>query len=340
MCTRVLYQGTEDVVLTARGMDWNDDMRSNMVILPRNVQYISHVGKNPITWTSKYGSVAVFGYNAGGTDGINEKGLAVNLLYLVESDYGNDPQAQDLCIVQWVQFSLDLFATVAEAVEYYRTTKLNIVSGTLPNGRSASMHLSVSDSSGDSAIFEYQNGKLQVHHNRNYTVMTNSPPYNEQLSLSNYWKNINGMTFLPGSISAADRFVRTTFFLNIIPKSVDKNYISALPEQTYHQQAIASVLGVIRSAGVPLGIQDPEKPNISSTLWRTLSDHKSMVYYFDSATSPSIFWVDMKNIDFANITSAMMLPNIQSQLYAGDMSHGFVKYTLPSAQEINQLIKF
>ena len=65
-----------------------------------------------------------------------------------------------------------------------------------------------------------------------------------------------------------------------------------------------------------------------------------MVYYFDSATSPSIFWVDMKNIDFANITSAMMLPNIQSQLYAGDMSHGFVKYTLPSAQEINQLIKF
>ena len=91
---------------------------------------------------------------------------------------------------------MDLFATVAEAVEYYRTTKLNIVSGTLPNGRSASMHLSVSDSSGDSAIFEYQNGKLQVHHNRNYTVMTNSPPYNEQLSLSNYWKNINGMTFL------------------------------------------------------------------------------------------------------------------------------------------------
>ncbi len=105
----------------------------------------------------------------------------------------------------------------------------------LPNDRSASMHLSISDSSGDSAIFEYLDGKLSIHHNRDYTVMTNSPKYEEQLALCQYWKNINGMSFS----------------INAIPKNVDKNYITALPDKSYHQQVLASVSGVIRAAGVP-----------------------------------------------------------------------------------------
>ena len=57
MCTRILYQGSEDLVITGRGMDWNEDMASNIVILPRNTQYTSYAGNNPLSWTSKYGSV-------------------------------------------------------------------------------------------------------------------------------------------------------------------------------------------------------------------------------------------------------------------------------------------
>ncbi|HEY5206095.1 MAG TPA: linear amide C-N hydrolase [Roseiarcus sp.] len=36
-------------------------------------------------------------------------------------------------------------------------------------------HLALADASGDSAIFEYISGKLVIHHDRKYTVMTNSP---------------------------------------------------------------------------------------------------------------------------------------------------------------------
>ena len=340
MCTRILYQGTENLVITGRGMDWNEDLSSNVVIFPRNIEYSSYAGKNPITWTSKYGSVTTFGYQAGAADGMNEKGLVANLLYLVESNYGQIPQAKDLCIVQWVQFTLDLFATVAEAVSFYQSIPINILPGTLPNGRSGSMHLSLSDASGDSSIFEYIDGKIYIHHDRKYTVMTNSPIYSEQLALCSYWKDINGMKFLPGTITAADRFVRTSFFLNAIPKTVDKNYITALPGQSYHQQALASTLGVIRSAGVPLGIQDPDKPNISSTIWRTVSDHKNLVYYFDSATVPSIFWVNMKKIDFAQLKSAKSLPNAQSHIYSGDMSQEFVDFKYPTAEFINSVMTF
>ena len=78
---------------------------------------------------------------------------------------------------------------------------------TLPNGKKAAGHLSLADASGDSAIFEYLGGKLIIHHNRKYTVMTNSPTFDQQLAIDAYWKGINGLNFQPGTISSADRFV-------------------------------------------------------------------------------------------------------------------------------------
>ncbi len=100
MCTRILYQGSENLVITGRSMDWNEDMASNIVLLPKDVDYKSYMGKNPISWKSKYGSIVTFGYHMGAADGMNEKGLAVNALYLAESNYSNNPKFQDLCIVQ------------------------------------------------------------------------------------------------------------------------------------------------------------------------------------------------------------------------------------------------
>jgi penicillin V acylase-like amidase (Ntn superfamily) len=44
---------------------------------------------------------------------------------------------------------------------------------------------------------------------------------------------------------------------------------------------------------VPLGISTPDQPNISSTIWRTVSDQKNLIYYFDSATRPNTFWVSI-----------------------------------------------
>ena len=75
------------------------------------------------------------------------------------------------------------------------------------------------------------------------------------------------------------------------PQKLDPHTITAVPGGTYENQPVASVLCVVRSIGVPLGIVHPSKPNISSTLWRTVHDHKKKVLFFDSATSPNTFWV-------------------------------------------------
>ena len=45
----------------------------------------------------------------------------------------------------------------------------------MPDGsRLATLHLSISDATGDCAIFEYVGGKLTVYHSKEYKVMTNS----------------------------------------------------------------------------------------------------------------------------------------------------------------------
>lgn len=288
-CTRAVYLGPENTIITVRSMDWMSDLGSNLWAFPRGMQRDGATGPNSIRWTSKYGSVVASAFEAGTADGMNERGLVANLLYLAEAEYvkpSPDDERLPLAISAWAQYVLDNYGTVAEAVASLRGEPFYVVTTMTPDGKKGSLHLAISDSTGDSAIFEYIDGKLVIHHGRQHQVMTNSPIYDQQLALNSYWEQIGGTTMLPGTNRAADRFVRTSFYINAIPKTAT------------NREAVASAFSVIRNASVPLGISTPGQPNISSTLWRTVSDHKNKRYYFESTRSPNIFWVDLEDMDF------------------------------------------
>lgn len=198
-CTRAVYLGSDGVVITGRSMDWAEDMSSNMWVFPRGMERDGTAGPDSPSWVSKYGSVITAGYDVGTADGMNEKGLVANLLYLAESDYGKVDDKPPLSISLWAQYALDNFATVDEAVKKLRVEPFRIIAPSLPNGKPAQLHLSLSDASGDSAIFEYIDGELVIHHGREYQVMTNSRQFSDQLALNAYWQSIGGLTFLPGT---------------------------------------------------------------------------------------------------------------------------------------------
>ena len=313
-CTRVVYQGNKDMVITGRTMDWKEDTRSNIWIFPRGMERNGEVGKDPMRWKSKYGSVVTSAYDICSTDGMNEKGLVANLFWLAESSYPQwNGEKPALSIAAWVQYMLDNFATVSEAVSEIEKNTFDVVSDMMPDGtRMATLHLSISDATGDNAIFEYIDGKLNIHHNRSYQVMTNSPVFDQQLALDDYWKTIGGTTFLPGTNRAADRFVRASFYINAIPKTEDT------------RTALASVFSVIRNTSVPFGISTPDQPNISSTRWRTVSDQKDKVYYFESTLYPNVFWVDFKDVDFSEKASVKKLNLLDGKTYAGNTAKDFV----------------
>jgi len=315
-CTRVVYLGPGERIITARSMDWRTDIGTNLWILPRGVERTGETGDNTMSWTARYGSVVATAYDIASADGLNEAGLSANLLWLVESEYAewDGTGSPGLAISLWAQYMLDNFATVAEAVEDARRGEYVVVSDAMPGeDRLATLHLSLSDASGDSAIFEYVGGELVIHHNRDYQVMTNSPTFDRQLALAEYWSEIGGTVMLPGTNRAADRFARASFYVNAIPQTADR------------RDATASMFGVIRNVSVPYGITTEDQPNISSTRWRTVVDHKDRLYYFESALSPNVFWVDLTRIDFSEETGskALMLGPDQARTYSGEVSAAF-----------------
>ncbi|HWK64051.1 MAG TPA: linear amide C-N hydrolase [Rhizobiaceae bacterium] len=315
-CTRLVYLGPNDNVITARSMDWKNDVASNLWIFPRGMKRNGMAGPNSLEWTSKYGSVIASGYDVSTTDGVNEAGLAANVLWLVESEYPKFDQSKPgLTIAAWAQYVLDNFATVQEAVTALEAEPFTIVTDNVPGeDRLTTLHLSMSDATGDSAIVEYIGGKQVIHHDRKYQVMTNSPIFEEQLALNEYWRRIGGTVFLPGTNRASDRFARASFYVDAIPKNENPN------------RALASVFSVIRNVSVPFGITTPNEPNISSTRWRSVVDHKRKLYFFESALTPNTFWVDLKAIDFSPETGKVKkldLGENQDHTFSGDATDRF-----------------
>ena len=313
MCTRAVYSGTNGMVATGRSMDWKTEMHSNIWAFPRGMERNGETGENSLRWTSRYGSVVTSAFEIASTDGINEKGLVANLLWLPDTQYpARDKSKPGLTIAAWVQYMLDNFATVEEAVSYIKEGSFQVLSEMMPDGsRLATLHLSVSDATGDSAIFEYAGAKLMVYHDKEYKVMTNSPTYDKQLALNEYWKSIGGLTFLPGTNRASDRFARASFYINAVPKTDNERI------------AIASVFSVIRNTSVPYGISTPQSPEISTTQWRTVSDSKNLVYFFESSLTPNTFWVCLHDLDFSKDEPVLKLPIADGEIYHGNTAKEF-----------------
>lgn len=311
-CTRAVYLGPEGQTVTGRSMDWQEDMRTNLWLFPRGMARDGGLDRGALEWTSLHGSIVASVYEGATADGMNEKGLVANLLYLAESEYpaADDPRPA-VTICAWTQYVLDRFATVAEAVAELRKETFRVVAIDAPNGRPGLVHLAISDPSGDSAIFEYVGGRLRIHHGRQYQVMTNSPTFDEQIALNRYWQEIGGTVMLPGTNRAADRFARASFYINACRQSADP------------RESVADVFSVMRNVGVPRGITTPDKPNISSTIWRTVSDQKRRWYFFESTFSPSVVWVRCGDLDFAPGSGVRKLQLDGQPDRAGDQTDEF-----------------
>ncbi|WP_427873770.1 linear amide C-N hydrolase [Flavobacterium sp. MMS24-S5] len=319
-CTRVVYEGLNGTIITARSMDWRGEIPANLWIFPRGIERAGEAGTSSIKWKSKYGSVITSSWDIASSDGMNEKGLVGNLLWLVESQYPafeKNGKVKGLAVSLWLQYVLDNFSTVAETVSALEKNDFVIASSHIPGTNIfATVHLSISDSSGDNAIFEYINGKLVIHHDRKYVTMANSPIFDQQLAINAYWKGIPGTIMLPGTNRAADRFVRASYYIDAIPKTDNT------------RTALASVFGVIRNCSVPLGISSETEPNISSTRWRTVADQKNLVYYFDNVLNPNVIWVEFSKIDFSEKGKIKKLSLANNENYAGDSLLNF-KETKP-----------
>lgn len=311
-CTRAVYLGPDNLVITGRTMDWKEDIMSNLYLFPRGMERVSYDKGDALSWTSKYGSIVAGAYDIGVCEGMNEQGLVASLLFLPESIYTRPNDTRPVMgIGIWTQYVLDNFATVREAVEELRKETFRIDAPHLPNGSASTLHMAITDARGNTAVLEYIEGNLVIHEGKDYQVMTNSPRYDLQLAVNDYWKEVGGLNMLPGTNRSSDRFVRASFYIQAIPQTADPKI------------AVPSVLSVMRNVSVPFGISTPDKPYISSTRWRSVANQKDKVYYFDSALTPNLFWVDLKKVDFSPKNRVKKLTLTQGEIYAGEANKDF-----------------
>lgn len=288
-CTTVFSNNNSEAKIVARTVDLYTGDFPKIVVYPRGLSRTGEAGENSLSWKSKYGNVVVTEFkSSAASDGINEHGLAVHLLYLTGSGYEKrDNTIPAISNTLWAQYLLDNFKTVDEVVK--ATDQFQIVE-TIVFNRKWPLHLSIQDPSGDAAVIEFIDGKKIVYHGPQYTIMTNEPAYNIQLANLKRYQSFGGNLPLPGDSDPLSRFVRVATYLKTLPK----------PESV--KEAVAGVLSVIRTAMVPFGAVDTSGNKVEDawpTRWVSLADLTYKTYYFNSTTTPNIIWLDLKNLDFS-----------------------------------------
>jgi choloylglycine hydrolase len=306
-CSRVFVNDRALAKVVVRSMDLPLVMleRPKFVVFPRGAERssdrsvlpglsykIEGIGSDFLRWQSRYGSVVMTAADLGTSDGLNEKGLAGHILELADAEFEPKDGRAELPSPWWLQYMLDNFATVNEVVDAHKSGRFRVAAawceaaGYMPG---IGVHLAVEDPSGDSAIFEHIKGELVIHHGPEYRVMTNEPPLDEMLERMKRYKPFGGSEEIPGTIEPEARFARL---------AAEYKY---LPDPETHTEAMASAISLIRVAQVPF--RDPERAPKEDgiwagerTKWISAADLTNKVYCINSATSPSMFWLDLDEV--------------------------------------------
>lgn len=153
-CSAIVLKNDQSVYL-AKNFDWtynNGYVIKNLRNI--NKQAYSTFLNQPMKWTSKYGSIS---FNQNGKEmpygGINEKGLAVEMLWLNYTEYRMDPKLPLLNELEWIQYQLDNFASVQEVIDHLEQISISPFKGKI--------HYMVADADGHSVVIEHLGGKIK-----------------------------------------------------------------------------------------------------------------------------------------------------------------------------------
>ncbi|MEJ4047336.1 linear amide C-N hydrolase [Erwinia sp. SLM-02] len=323
-CTRAFLNTYPGYMVSARNLDFFGPVDPSLVITPKGIKHTGSDGPGAKQWETRYGSVVIYADGVFPMDGMNEKGLAGHTQY-----YTNGKQVQagnqdkpELDSRAWLSYLLDNFATVDEAVKGLQDVRL--VAKKLPiDYASDTKHIALEDVTGDSAIIEIDNGKVNIYHNPDYRVMTNPPSYDRQLENLKKYQGIDE-NHIPGTQSAEDRFVRTSIGVKNIPQPDNK------------AQAQGFILSVVNNAAFPINYPDASDPMVksitdayakyskfpqenkgTSTYWTTIADLSHGEYHFKSVFAPSEVMVKLQEINFSAGQPVKRIDHLQNYAQKG-----------------------
>ena len=79
-------------------------------------------------------------------------------------------------------------------------------------------------------------------------------------------------------------------------------------------------MSLVRAISAPLGLSDPQQPNIAATRWRTVTDIDGQRYFFDNVHTPSVFWTDLGKLDLKAGAPVLRLDLSGNRILSGEVS--------------------
>jgi len=225
MCTVIKVTNDEkNVHVVARSMEFEVDTKSEIAFFPRDTTETTSeapTGCKGIIWNTRYAYLGVTAFGLGICDGLNEKGLSVELLWFPENEYPpldskkKDNYLKADYLINWILGQFDNVKDVVKNLQRVNVwDKERMVPGTnefflLP------AHWSVHDAKGNSIVIEFfdrnkdaacpnllnketPGAKLHIFEN-NVNVMTNGPSFDWQVTNLKNYVNLN-----PVNISTQD----------------------------------------------------------------------------------------------------------------------------------------
>jgi len=241
-------------------------------------------------WISRYGSVT---FNAFGRDfpdgGMNETGLYIWEMN-EDADYPKNDSFPKLNQMNWMQFILDSYSTVDEAIQCASEVEID----------GWGWHYFVGDAQGNCAVIAFIDGKVIV--NRDQTMPVPglfNTPYNRELEVLKYYKGFGGLYEPDLNDPKVPRFVKTA----IMVRDYD-------PTQNVVDYGF-KMLDNLKVYDVPE--------------WSIIFDASRRDVYFKTRINPRIKHFSMNKIDFSNYTGVLILNMDIAK--GGDVLDQFQPYT-------------
>ncbi len=318
-CTVFRLRADDGSIVVARSMEFSVDLKYDVIVVPRNKAGASPApdGTAGLTWTTRYGyvGVATFGLDYGVTDGMNEKGLAVGVLWFetdmkwqdVAPDQMKRALAQGM-VSDWILANFDNVEDVRREIRNVRVFDYTDPAAPL----ALTVHFIVYDAQGGCIVIEYEDGACNVYDNP-LGLMTNGPRFPWHLTNLRQYAGMTsekpepfrqaGLTFpptghgsgmfgLPGDITPPSRFVRLAMLTRFSDVQPDAARTLNLAQH------------IINTFEIPFGMVTdtlPEKNTVlkESTQWVSFRDLARRVVYFRTYDNNNLRKIDLNRLDFS-----------------------------------------
>lgn len=316
-CTDFILMAEDKSAVVGRSLEFAASLQSEVIFQPANRQYSSRIADNKIgmTWKGKY---AYLGLNAFGmdiiTDGMNEKGLSIGLLWFPGASYptiSSSNKKKILALEDFGSWILSSFATIKEVKKAVQDVQ--IWAHVLPPLKGIPpVHFSLHDRSGKSLVIEFINKAMEVSDNP-VGVLTNAPKLQWHLTnLRNYINlsaiNVQPITFdgtvldptgqgtgllgIPGDWTPPSRFVRISLFKDFVQKG--KNA----------EESVIQAFHLLNTVDIPYGaVRGSKEKDFDYTQWIVVKDLSRGTLYWRTYKD-----LDIQSIDFAHFKSKAERP--------------------------------